>query len=118
MKIQRRYTQAITVGEMRNIITLKPPTITVGTRGNEVYTYPEANWISCYAFVRPGGNERSLQEANLTYDNIVSIYMRYRSDLKSNWLINYDGFDYTIHQSTNVDAVNRFIDLICYAKTG
>jgi hypothetical protein len=103
---------------MRNLITLKPPTITVGTRGNEVVTYPEDDWISCYAFVRPGNNIRALQEANLTYDNIVSIYMRYNANLKGNWLIAYDGFDYTLHSSTNVDAVNRFIDVLCYAKTG
>ena len=118
MKILRRYTLAITVGEMRNLITLKPPTITTGVRNNQIYTYDPANYISCYAFVRPGGNIRALQEANLTYDNIVSIYMRYNPDLKSDWLIHYDGFDYTIHQSTNVDAVNRFIDLLCYTKTG
>lgn len=118
MKILRRYTTAITVGEMRNLITLKPPTITVGERNNQIYTYPEANWIDVYAFVRPGNNIRALQEANLTYDNIVSIYMRYNADMKNDWLIGYDGFDYTIHQSTNVDSVKRFIDVLCYAKTG
>lgn len=118
MKILRRYTLAVTVGEMRNIITLKPPTITTGARGNEICTYPELNWVTAYAFVRPGNNIRALQEANLTYDNIVSIYMRYNSDLQNNWLIGYGGFDYTIHQSTDVDAVKRFIDLLCYVKTG
>ena len=118
MKILRRGIRVIDIGEMRNIITLKPPTITVGERGNETLTFPEADWVQSYALVHPGGNERSLQEANLTYDNIITVYIRYNADLKSNWKLNYDGFDYTIHKSSNVDAKNRFIELLCYAKTG
>lgn len=118
MKILRRSIQTIDIGEMRNLVTLKPPTITIGTRGNEILTFPEANWISAYALVHPGGNERSLQESGLTYDNIVTIYIRYNANLKSNWKIAYDGFDYTIHKSSNIDAKNRFIQLLCYAKTG
>ena len=118
MKILRRSIYTIDIGEMRNLITLKPPTITTGTRNNQVYTYPEVNWISAYALVHPGGNERSLQEAGLTYDNIITAYIRYNADLKSDWKIAYDGFDYTIHTSSNVDAKNRFIQLLCYAKTG
>ena len=118
MKILRRGIYVIDVGEMRNIVTLKPPTITTGTRGNETLTFPEADWIQAYALVHPGGNERSLQEAGLTYDNIITVYIRYNADLKSNWKLNYDGFDYAIHKSSNVDAKNRFIELLCYAKTG
>lgn len=118
MKILRRSIYTIDIGEMRNLITLKPPTITVGTRGNEVITYPSGNWISAYSLVHPGGNERALQEAGLTYDNIITVYIRYTASLRSNWKINYDGFDYTIHTSSNVDAKNRFVQLLCYAKTG
>ena len=118
MKILRRSIFSIDIGEMRDIVILKPPTITAGVRGNEILTYPEVNWVSAYALVHPGGNERSLQEANLTYDNIVTIYIRWNGNLQSNWKVRYDGFDYTIHQSSNVDAKKRFIQLLCYAKTG
>ena len=118
MKILRRSIQVIDIGEMRDIIILKPPTITVGERNNQVYSYPEADWINAYALVHPGGNERSLQEANLTYDNIVTIYIRWDENLQSDWKVSYDGFDYTIHKSSNIDAKKRFIQLLCYAKTG
>jgi SPP1 family predicted phage head-tail adaptor len=118
MKILRRSIQVIDIGEMRDIVILKAPTIMVGTRGNENLTYPESGWISAYALVKPGGNERSLQEANLTYDNIITVYIRWNSSLQSNWKVRYDGFDYTIHKSSNVDAKKRFIELLCYAKTG
>ena len=116
MKILRRSIYQVDAGEMRDIVVLQPPTYTANGRGGEVVTYPNGNFVTVYALVHPGGNARELQEANLTYDNIITIYIRYNSSLNSNWKVSYNGAIYSIHKSSDVDAKRRFIQLLCYAK--
>jgi SPP1 family predicted phage head-tail adaptor len=117
MQILRRSIYKIDGGEMRDLVILQPPTYTPNGRGGETVTYPSGNFITAYALVHPGGNARELQEANLTYDNIITIYIRYNSALNSNWKVSYDGDIYSIHKSSDVDAKRRFIQLLCYAKS-
>jgi len=118
MKLNTRNNSMIDVGQMRNVITLLVPTITAGTRNNQIVTYPVQNQISAYARVDPGKGARSLQEANLTYNNVITVYFRYLSSFQNNWKIKYDGEDYTINPNgTNIDAVNRFIKVVAYTKT-
>lgn len=116
MKIERRYIPSISIGQMRDLVTLLVPTITTVTRNNKAVTYPVEDQIEVYAVVHPGGNERSLQEANFTYDDIITVYIRYNGNLANNWKIRYAGSDYTIHKVSNVDAVNRFQQIMCYSK--
>jgi len=116
MKILRRAIYTIDGGEMRDLVTLCPPTYTADGRGGENVTYPDVDKIQVYALVHPGGNVRELQEANLTYDNILTIYLRYNANLNSNWKVYYQGVYYAIHKSSDVDAKRRFIQLLAYAK--
>ena len=104
----------IDIGQLRNQITFLIPTQTVGERGNITLTYPTTKTV--YARVTPGGNDRSLQEANLTYDEIMTVIVRYDSDFKESWKIRFNNIQYTIHSSTNIDHYNRFIEILCYAK--
>ena len=116
MKIIRRSIQTIDVGMMRDIVQLMPPTDTPNGRGGIDRVWKDYDMKQVYALVHPGGNERSLQEANLTYDNIITVYIRWDESLESSWKVRYDGSDYTIHKSSNVDARKRLIQLTCYAK--
>lgn len=117
MKILRRSIYQIDGGEMRDIVILQPPTYTSDGRGGETVTYPSQNQLTVYALVHPGGNVRELQEANLTYDNIITVYIRYNANLNSNWKVSFQGDIYAIHKSSDVDSKRRFIQLLCYAKT-
>lgn len=117
MKILRRSIYQVDMGEMRDLVTLAPPTYTSNGRGGETVTYPSGNQSTVFALVHPGGNARELQEANLTYDNIITVYIRYNASLNSNWKVIYQGATYAIHKSSDVDAKRRFIQLLCYAKT-
>jgi len=116
MKILRRSIYTIDGGEMRDLVTLCPPTYTANGRGGETVTYPSGNQITVYALVHPGGNTRQLQEANLTYDNIITVYIRYNAALTSNWKVSFNGAIYSIHKSSDVDSKRRFIQLLCFAK--
>lgn len=117
MKILRRSIYQVDAGEMRDLVTLAPPTYTDNGRGGETVTYVSGDQSTVYALVHPGGNARELQEANLTYDNIITVYIRYNANLNSNWKLIYQGDTYVIHKSSDVDAKRRFIQLLCYAKT-
>jgi len=115
MKIIHRYISTIDVGQFRDIIQIIPP-IDTSSFGNISRVFNTANAQSQYALVHPGGNARQLQQDNVVYDNIITVYIRYTSTLMSNWQLIYDGAPYTIHKSSNVDAKNRFTQLLCYSK--
>lgn len=115
MKINRRN-KNLGLGDFRNIITLKPPTYTDNGRGGSTVVFNEANYIQVYAKVLPGSKERNLQQEQLTFDNIIDVYFRYISELNSDWKIEYEGKDYTIQSSANVDSVNRFWYITAYVK--
>ena len=116
MKILRRSIYNIDIGQMRDLVHLMPPTDVRDSRGGVTRVWRDYDKIEAFALVHPGGNERSLQEANLTYDNIITVYVRWNEQLDNGWKIRYDGSDYTIHKSSNVDAKKRFIQLLCYSK--
>ena len=116
MKIQRRSISTIEIGQMRDIVQLMPPTDTPNGRGGINRQYLDYDMVQVYGLVHPGGNERSLQEANLTFDNIITVYIRWQENLDSSWKIRYDGYDYTIHKASNIDARKRFIEILCYTK--
>jgi len=116
MKILRRSIYQIDAGEMRDIVTLCPPTIVSDGRGGETITFPTANQLTVYALVHPGGNARQLQEHNLTYDNIITVYLRYNAAFVENWQLIFNGDTYIVHKSSDVDSKRRFIQLLCFAK--
>lgn len=113
MKIRGNINE-IDVAKMRDIVYLMPPTDTSDGRGgiNRVYSTE----IQVFAIVNPGGNARELQEQNLTYDNIITVFIRWY-DLDQTYRIKYRDVEYTLHKSSDVDAKKRFLKLLCYAKT-
>ena len=114
MKILHRSIYEIDAGEMREIVYLLEPIETADGRGGFDVTYKSP--VAVFALVHPGGNVRELQEANLTYDNIITIYMRYNDSLTEGWKINYRGDIYTLHKSSDVDAKKRFLQISAYTK--
>ena len=115
MKIRLRSIQEIDAGKMRTPIRFLPPTQT-NFYGNTQITYDLANAIDVMAVVHPGGNARQLQEAGLTFDNIVTMYVRYIPNLDNNWKIVLDGFDYYIHKTSDVDHKQRYYQILAYSK--
>lgn len=113
MKITRRYIQQIDTGEMREIVGMMSPIETADGRGGFSVTYSAAQDV--YALIHPGGNERELQESNLTYDNIITLYIRWM-DITEGWKISYRGDIYTIHKSSDVDSKKRFLQILAYTK--
>lgn len=114
MKIKQSRTE-ISIGEMRNVVILMPPTQTTGF--NTTVTYPEEDWITEYAKVIPSGDHRKLQEANLTYNKVITVYIRYREGFGVRWKIKYDDKIFTLHEAENVSSVRRFIKILAYCKT-
>lgn len=116
MKIRLRSIQEIDAGKMRTPIRLLPPTQITDYRGGYNVGYDLLNAIDVMAAVHPGGNERALQEAGLTFDNIVTIYIRYIDTLNNDWKIILDGYDYFIHKTSDVDHKHRYYQILAYSK--
>jgi len=104
----------LSVSKMRDIVYLMPPTDVADGRGGVTRTYPTE--VQLFALVSPGGNARELQENNLTYDNVITVYIRWY-DLNNTFRVKYRDVQYTLHKSSDVDAKKRFLKLLCYAKT-
>lgn len=115
MKITRRTIQTIDIGQFRDIVTMTPPTdVRDGRDVKRVFNPADAQ--EYYALVHPGGNVRDLQEAQVVYDNAITVYIRWDDVVRENWRLTYAGDDYTVHKSSNVDARNRFMQMLCYSK--
>jgi SPP1 family predicted phage head-tail adaptor len=113
MKFTKRNINSIDVAKMRDVIYLMTPTIISDGRGGQTRTYTETQ---VFTFFIPGRNLRQLQEEGLTFDKMGTFFIRFNSDVVETWKIKYDGLEYTIHGVENVDAVNRFTQIVAYTK--
>jgi len=114
MKITRRSIYEVDVAKMRDVVYLLAPIDVSNGRGGTTRTYNTP--IQVFGLVHPGGNTRELQEANLTYDNVITVYIRYYAALDQTYKLRFNGDDYTIHKSSDVDSKRRFLQLLCYTK--
>jgi SPP1 family predicted phage head-tail adaptor len=113
MRLTKRNITVIDVAKMRDVIMLMEPTIVNDGRGGQERTYTETE---VFCFFIPGKNLRQLQEEGLTFDKMGTFYMRFNSSIVETWKVKYKGLEYTIHGVEDVDAVQRFTQIVAYTK--
>lgn len=115
MKIQTRTASVLDTGQLRDIVYLIPPTDT--QTGREIVrTWETADQRQVFARVDPGGNAREIQQLGITYDNIITVYIRWFAGLNDNWRLVFRGDNYTIHKDSDINSAQRFYKLTCYTK--
>lgn len=110
----------ISAGELKKPIILKSPVETVNDEGGTVITHP-VDTISTFAKVQ-GFHEGRVSEANYSTMNYgKNFYIRYstgRELINKDWLLRYEGENYTIHEIERMNEDKRFIRIMAKLNDG
>lgn len=101
-------------GELIEVVVFKSPTVTVNNEGGRAKSF--ASTITTKAKVRSGRQARTEPDA-LSVSKEFTIRYRQDADLiTKDWLIAYDGEDYTIN-SIDLDIKKQFLTFSGATKT-
>lgn len=100
----------ISAGDLKHNVVFKEPTSSLNDEGGQEVSH--AAEITTRAAVFPISEHR-ITEANVTtLIGAKDFYVRYsvsRSAINKDWLLTYNGEDYTIHSIDNIDEEKEFI---------
>lgn len=105
-------------GELRASILLKRKVATRDAKGGEVVTYPPVlPRVSAKAEPIRGRQYEALQSAQSDVEIRFTIY--YRTDVKSDWRLEWRGQDYEIiGPPIDVGAEKKWLELMCKTSHG
>jgi SPP1 family predicted phage head-tail adaptor len=98
-------------GELRHRITLKQPVTTTNANEEDITTY--ATVATVWAAIDWGSGRRYEAAKQLDAEVQGVIRIRYRSDVKAYWRIEYDGRTFEIISLANVQERGRELVLTC-----
>jgi SPP1 family predicted phage head-tail adaptor len=100
----------VTSGELRHKVVFKQPASSLNSQKERVTTYTDA--ISTWAKVEKFNQYRTTEANASTLIGALDFYVRYsveRSGITKDWLIGYNGKDYTIHQIELIEQKENFL---------
>jgi SPP1 family predicted phage head-tail adaptor len=89
----------ITSGDLKHKVVFKQPASSLNSQKEKVITYSDT--IITWAKVEKFNQYRTTEAESAALIGALDFYIRYtveRSAISKNWLIEYKGKDYTIHQ--------------------
>jgi len=97
---------------MKRRVDLESPSNTADTYGGQTVTWtlqaknvPAAIW--------PAGATETFRHGQVGMTNTIRVRLRYRSDLKSDWRIKYQGRYLNIVNIIDQNSDHRYYDLLC-----
>lgn len=95
-------------GDIITPITFKSPTVTVNDEGGRDHSYSAA--INTKAKVQGVRQSRGDDPATISSEKKFTIRYRAEADIiTKDWLITYNGKDYTIHSIEPIDEKQRYL---------
>ena len=102
------------IGDLKHRIILKAPTKVPDGMGNTNVTY--VTKATVWAAFWPLSAKEKIQSMGLTGTIAGRVRIRYRSDIRSDWVIEYKGKDFNIDgPPINHNMENRMLDIIVKA---
>lgn len=115
MRISRKNSMVLDMGKFRDLAVFIPPTDSADGRGGVTRSYNVYDGVEEYVYIEPLRDTRSLQQANLIYNDAYNLYVR-SGDYDPSWRVVLDGRNFTIHIAENVDFNNRFVKMVIWTK--
>jgi SPP1 family predicted phage head-tail adaptor len=100
----------ITSGDLKHKVVFKQPASSLNDEGGKETTYTNA--ILTWAKVEKFNQYRTTEGDATALVGSLDFYVRYnveRSVINKDWLISYNGKDYTIHQIEPIEQKQMFI---------
>ena len=109
-----RKKNSIEAGDLKDLCTLFQPTYISDGRGGKSVAFSEVQEVWCKAV--PLRNTRSLEEAQLIFNQALVFTIRYGVDIKEDWQIEFNGKTYIIHMIDDIDTRYQYLSIIAYTK--
>jgi SPP1 family predicted phage head-tail adaptor len=109
--------RTIPAGLINKPVTFKQPVSSLNDEGGKEVTFTDA--ISTRAFVDRFNQYRANEVEAVALIGALDFYIRWaasREAITKDWLINYKGSDYTIHQIEQINQKQKFIRFTAKAK--
>ena len=104
--------RVIKIGDLNQRVILQYPTKASDGMGNSVLTW--ANAAVVWAKIYTSRSEESVQAMASTGIAIHSVVIRYRTDIRSSWRIQYGNTNYAIiGPPIDIDRAHKFLDIKC-----
>jgi SPP1 family predicted phage head-tail adaptor len=114
MKLNRR-SGIITAGDLKDRATLLSPTYTVDGQGGNTITYAQYGVVWCMA--KPATNSRTLQEAQLVFNEAMKFTIRYSEvAITADWRIEFNGRTFIIHTLDDIENRYQYLEILAYSK--
>lgn len=113
------YKKNITISadDLKDVCTLYEPSRAAGERGRTITTYTSRGAVNCQ--FTPNRGSRALQEAQLTYNEVATIRIRYNYDypgINADWQVEFNGKRYTVHSVEDMYNRHQYLELLAYTK--
>lgn len=100
----------VTSGELRHIVVFKQPSSLKNNEGGKEKTYIPS--FTTFAAIKKFNQYRKTEAQATVLTGALDFFIRHSTDrelITKDWLINYKGADYTIHEIEAVDQLLMFI---------
>ena len=107
----------ITSGQLKHKVVFKQPISSLNEQKEKTITYSDS--ILTWAKVERFNQYRTTEAEAATLIGSLDFYIRYSSDreaITKEWLLNYKGQDYTIHQIELIEQKGKFIRFTAKAR--
>ena len=101
------------LGDFGHVITLRAPTYSNDGEGNVATSWTDT---TVWAKVEPLGFSRTLEDAGITYNDSVRVFVRYDAAIKPTYRLIIHGKEYEVHSAEDINLKRQFIEILAYTK--
>jgi SPP1 family predicted phage head-tail adaptor len=112
MKLGKAKANYIDANTMTREVLIYAATRTSDGQGGFTTTF--ALQTTVFGDLRPDNQVRAIGEAELQFDQMSKLYIRFGVTINDSDEVEVEGNRYTIHSIKNVENQNRFLELIIY----
>jgi len=112
MRLGSKKANYVDANTMYSEIGLYVPTRTSDGQGGFTTTYALQEVV--FGDFRPENQNRTLQEAQITFTRMAKLFIRYDVTITENYQIQAEGEMYTIHSIKDVENQFRFYEILMY----
>lgn len=112
MRIGRAKTNYVDTNSMTMEVSLYVPTSVSDGQGGYTTTFALQEVV--WGDFRPDNQNRTLQDAQITFTRMAKLFIRYDVTITDNYQLEVEGEKYTIHSIKDVDNQFRFYEILMY----
>jgi SPP1 family predicted phage head-tail adaptor len=101
---------AVNAGDLNRPVILRQPVKLVNDEGGTEVSYSEET-ITTKAYVKEVNQFRGTESKGVTITDSKDFFIRWASNrtIKKDWIVEYEGSKYTIHEIERIDEKYKFI---------